>query len=62
MRCAITEQSKGVWGILPRNILNSTLPKMQSSAKFLGTQINIKSSRLGYRKHTSYTNGGGGGA
>ena len=45
----------------PRNILNSTLPEMQSSANFLGTQINIKSSRLGYCKHTSYTNGGGGG-
>ena len=60
MRRAISEQSRGVWGILPRNILNSTLAEMQSSAKFLGTQINIKSSRLGYCKHTSYTKGGGG--
>ena len=32
VRCAITEQSRGVWGYPPPEILNFTLPEMQSSA------------------------------
>ena len=56
MRCACTEQSSigGSGGILPRKILNFTLPCNL-------VQINMKSNRLGYCKHTSYTNRGGGG-
>ena len=66
MRCVSTEHRVGGSGsILPRKIWNFALQEMQSSVKsqfiltFLGAQINMKSSRLGYCMHTSYTNRGG---
>ena len=56
MRCAITEQSRGVRGHPPPENFEFYIAR---DANFLGTQINIKSSRLGYCMHTNYTNRGG---
>ena len=61
MRCAITEQSRGVRGHPPPENFEFYIARdaiLCIYLNFLGTQINIKSSRLGYCMHTSHTNRG----
>ena len=50
----------GGGGILPKKLLLhcQRCNLVQRALKFMGAQINMKSNRLGYCKHTTYTNRG----